>query len=83
MLLLSLKGRSLFLKMVEAVNKYPKEEGDSEGWKVLLLDAIQGFQYEVGYEYTLRVNKYNIPNPPQDGSSIGYKLIKTISKKKQ
>lgn len=62
---------------------YVDEEGDNEEWKVLPLDAVQGFQYEAGYKYTLQVLKYKINDPPQDGSSVGYKLLKIILKEKQ
>ena len=40
------------------------------------------FNYEKGYEYRLEVKKTFLKNPPQDGSSIEYEYIKTISKKK-
>lgn len=44
-------------------------------------EAIEGFNYEVGFEYTLEVKVYDIPNPPADASSKRYVLLKIISKK--
>lgn len=40
------------------------------------------FNYEKGYEYKLEARKTFLKNPPQDGSSIVFEYIKTISKKK-
>lgn len=42
--------------------------------------GIEGFTYESGYEYTLSVKREKIKNPPQDGSSIRYTLVKIIEK---
>jgi hypothetical protein len=46
------------------------------------LSTIEGFQYEKGYIYDLVVSKENVKNPPVDASSIRYKLMKVIAKKK-
>lgn len=40
------------------------------------------FDYEKGYEYKLEAKKIFLKNPPQDGSSIVFEYIKTISKEK-
>ena len=42
--------------------------------------AIEGFEYEPGYTYVLRVKEKKIKNPPADGSSIRYVLKKVVSK---
>ena len=42
-------------------------------------EGIEGFTYEWGKVYTLKVRKSTIKNPPMDGSSARYKLIKVIS----
>ena len=42
--------------------------------------AIEGFDYEPGYTYVIRVKEKKIKNPPADGSSIRYILKKVISK---
>jgi hypothetical protein len=60
------------------------QEGDAIGtqnWS-LLSDTIDGFKFEEGFITTLEIRKENIVNPPQDGSGIKYRLIKTISKTK-
>lgn len=43
---------------------------------------INGFDYEPGYEYVLKVNAEDIPNPPADGSSVKYTLVEQVSKSK-
>lgn len=59
-----------------------KEEKE-EKWKMFLLGTIQGFQYEEGYEYVLKVKKTTLANPPMDGGSIRYELISVESKTKK
>ncbi len=46
----------------------------------LFYDPIDGFAYEPGYEYVLRVAERNVPNPPADGSSVAYRLVRIVSK---
>ena len=60
-----------------------QEKGGIGGgdWNIFY-DDIEGFKYQLGYLYTLKVEKENIENPPADGGSIRYKLIKEISKEK-
>jgi len=55
-----------------------KKENESD-WS-FFYDNIEGFEYEEGYRYTLLVNVTRIENPPQDASSLDYKLIKIIKK---
>ena len=47
-------------------------------------EEIDGFTHEPGYEYRLRVERYDAfpgqPEPPQDAGRYGYRLIETISK---
>lgn len=45
--------------------------------------TIEGFNYELGYEYVIEVREENIPNPPMDGGSVAYFLQKEISKIKK
>ena len=40
-----------------------KEQGEDE-YRPLAFCGIQGFEYEKGYEYDLRVNKTTLANPP-------------------
>lgn len=58
------------------VRKSPKGE-----W-TLFYGAIDGFDYEPGYRYKLKVNVTKVKNPPADASSLNYKLVKVLSKKK-
>ncbi|SEW08896.1 META domain-containing protein [Chitinophaga arvensicola] len=43
---------------------------------------ISGFKYTPGYRYKLRVKITSIANPPADGSSLKYTLLKVLEKKK-
>ena len=43
-------------------------------------DEIEGFDYEQGYVYDIKARKFNIDNPPADGSSLKYVLVSVISK---
>lgn len=39
---------------------------------------IDGFEYKEGYTYKIEVAVSKIKNPPADGSSLGYKLVRVI-----
>jgi hypothetical protein len=41
---------------------------------------IEGFEYALGYTYELEVAVYRIRNPPQDGSSLRYQLVRVVSR---
>ena len=62
------------------------QEGDQIGtddWSLFYYeDSIEGFDYEPGYIYHLKVKKKKIKNPPMDGSSISYRLVRVMSKEK-
>jgi hypothetical protein len=45
-------------------------------------DAIGGFTFEEGYRWRLEVERRRVPNPPADGSSAVYRLIRVLSKEK-
>lgn len=55
------------------------EEIGGEQWKYLY-DPIEGFDYEPGYIYELKVRKKEVKNPPADGSFIRYILVKIDQK---
>lgn len=57
------------------------KEKASDSW-TNFYSNIEGFTYEPGYEYVLKVKTENIANPPADGSSIKYTLVKQVSKTK-
>lgn len=53
----------------------------TENWEYFYyVDSIEGFSYEHGFIYNLRVRKTEIKNPMADGSSVRYELVKIISK---
>lgn len=41
---------------------------------------IEGFEYEEGYEYEIVVTVEKVENPPADGSSLKYSLVKIVNK---
>ncbi|WAI02112.1 DUF4377 domain-containing protein [Methanogenium organophilum] len=49
-------------------------------WK-LFYDQIEGFTYEEGYVWTLRVNVTETENPPADASNLHYALAEVVDKK--
>ena len=44
------------------------------------VEYLEGFDYEWGYEYRVKLKETTLANPPEDGSSIEYKLLEVISK---
>ena len=55
-----------------------KHEQDSS-W-TLLSSEIEGFNYEPGFRYKLKVKVVPVKNPPADGSSLRYVLEKVEEK---
>jgi heat shock protein HslJ len=51
----------------------------SQPW-LLLHGQIQGFNYEAGNMYKLKIRETKVKNPPADGSSIKRTLVKVLSK---
>ena len=43
-------------------------------------DSIDGFDYEPGFEYTIRVARRAVRNPPADASSFVYRLLSILRK---
>lgn len=56
--------------------------GSSPKYSFMGLSSIEGFAYERGYEYKLKIQRTTLANPPADGSLYTYKLIKVLSKQK-
>lgn len=54
----------------------------SGGTSEFFYDSIAGFKYQEGFKYKIKVQITSVANPPADGSSFKYKLIKIIEKKK-
>lgn len=44
-------------------------------WRNLSMTAIEGFEYEIGHKYTIRVRRTILANPPADASAYTYKLL--------
>ena len=59
-----------------------KEGSLDQDWK-LHYSPIQGFDYEPGYTYRLRIRETAIANPPADGSSLAWTLMAIESKTPQ
>ncbi|WP_109098834.1 DUF4377 domain-containing protein [Aquimarina sp. AU58] len=57
------------------------KENPTDKW-TYFYDTIEGFKYEDGYNYQIEVAITKIENPPADGSSLHYTLVKIISKEK-
>ncbi|MGL4410939.1 MAG: DUF4377 domain-containing protein [Bacteroidales bacterium] len=57
-----------------------KHQGDDH-WS-MFYNSIDGFNFESGYEYNLKVKIVTIDNPMADGSSEKYYLKKVLSKVK-
>ncbi len=58
-----------------------REEGEDVFYVIGPLSVIDGFVYEEGFEYCLRVEKIHLSNPPMDVSNINYRLVEILWKK--
>ena len=68
-------------ELVDCVGVAPMEcmqvRADPSGEWQLFYDQIEGFTFEPGFTYELRVNVATIANPPADGSSLKYTLSRS------
>jgi glyoxylase-like metal-dependent hydrolase (beta-lactamase superfamily II) len=55
-----------------------RENTDSD-WENFY-DQINGFEFQKGYEYKLKVKVTEIKNPPDDASSLKYSLVEILEK---
>lgn len=55
-----------------------REIGAAE-WE-LLYEGIDGFSFDSGFSYVVRVERTTIKDPPADGSSYRWRLLELISK---
>ena len=46
----------------------------------LFYDPIEGFTHEPGFRYVLRVARRSVANPPADGSSVAWRLLRILSR---
>ncbi|MDQ0594845.1 hypothetical protein QFZ37_003214 [Chryseobacterium ginsenosidimutans] len=58
------------------------KENNSAEW-TNFYSNIEGFTYEPGFEYVLKVKTEKLNNVPADASSIKYILVKQVSKTKK
>lgn len=58
---------------------YQLKEKEDDDW-TLFYDEIEGFMYQPGYTYRLKVWQEEIANPPADGSSWKYVLVEQLEK---
>lgn len=56
-------------------------ESESDEW-TLFYSNIEGFDYEEGTRYELRVRVEKVDDPPADGSSLRYVLLEVVSEEK-
>ncbi len=55
---------------------------EAEGWRNFYA-SIEGFNYEDAHAYELRVEVTRLPNPPMDSSSLRYRLLEVVTKRKR
>lgn len=58
---------------------YRVKESDEDKWESLY-NAIEGFEYELGFVYSIKVKIFQVENPPADGSSLRYEFVELLSK---
>lgn len=68
----------------ECIGAHPQEcyleyNEEAEAWH-FFYEAIQGFEYEEGYIYTLKVSLHERPEGIQDVGRYAYRLVEVISK---
>ena len=63
-----------------APQKCMQVKDSPDGEYTLFYDQIDGFTFEEGYEYELKVSVEQVENPPADGSSLKYTLVEEVSK---
>lgn len=52
---------------------------EKSGESAFLHGAIEGFSYEWGHRYTIRVASAEVDDPAADGSSLRYELVEVIT----
>ncbi|MCB8926789.1 MAG: META domain-containing protein [Ardenticatenaceae bacterium] len=78
--------KTLFVgpELVDCVGEAPQQclqvrENEADEW-TLFYDQINGFEFEPGYAYELRVTETEVENPPADASSLEVTLVEVVSK---
>jgi len=72
-------------ELVDCVGVGPRtcmqvRESPEESWE-LFYSGIEGFEFEPGFFYELRVEIHHVLDPPADGSSLRYVLDRIVEKK--
>lgn len=71
-------------ELVDCVGVAPQQclqvKENPEDEYTLFYDTIEGFNFEEGYEYELRVREETVENPPADASSVKWTLVEEVSK---
>ncbi len=57
-----------------------KRNPDQKNWEYFYSE-IEGFDYQDGFVYKLRIKETPIANPPADASSVRFELIEVLEKK--
>lgn len=61
------------------VPAYIVKKGPDDAWEIVP-DPIGGFTFEKGYQTDMLVRVDPVPNPPADGSSLRYTMIRQLSR---
>lgn len=67
--------------LFDSEGKYPipclrvMDEDFPGEWRNLSMSAVEGFDYQAGHMYTLKVRRTILANPPADGSAYTYRLL--------
>lgn len=71
-------------ELVDCVGVAPMQcmqvKEDPNGEYLNFFNQIEGFTFEPGFTYELRVNVEPVANPPADGSALRYTLVEVVSK---
>lgn len=54
------------------------KDAPEEEWR-LFYGVIEGFTYEEGFIYTLKIRETQVENPPADGSSLKWTLVEVMT----
>ena len=80
------EGETLFVNaaLVPCIGVSPMQcmqvkESKEQDW-TLFYNHIQGFTFEPGYLYELKIAKFKVDNPPADAPNIRYELLQLVSK---
>jgi hypothetical protein len=63
----------------QTVSNIQVKENPADPFRVLG-QLIEGFNYEEGFEYTILVKEYTLPDPPADASNLRYVLTRILNK---